>query len=55
MGPAWLPSGPSLVCPLPGVSALQEKEVSTETGGRPRESSDALYFFRVKRTRCQGG
>ena len=33
--------------PLPGgVSALQEKEVSTETGGRPRESSDALYFFR---------
>ena len=41
--------------PLPGVSALQEKEVSTETGGRPRESSDALYFFRVKCTPCQGG
>ena len=31
--------------PLPGVSALQEKEVGTETGMRPQESSDALYFF----------
>ena len=41
--------------PLPGVSALQEKEVGTETGRRPHESSDALYFFRVKCTRCQGG
>ena len=41
--------------PLPGLSALQEKEVGTETGMRPQESSDALYFFRVKWTRCQGG
>ena len=41
--------------PLPGVSALQEKEVGTETGRRPQESSDALYFFREKCTRCQGG
>lgn len=41
--------------PLPGgVSALQEKEVSTETGGRPRESSDALYFFRSEAYRLSG-
>ena len=41
--------------PLPGVSALQEKEVGTETGRRPHESSDALYFFREKCTHCPGG
>ena len=34
--------------PLAGVSALQEKEVSTEPGRRPHESSDILYILRVK-------
>ena len=55
MGPAWLQSGPSPGLPLTGISALQEKEVSPETGRRPQESSDALHFFRVKSIRCQGG
>ena len=56
--PQWVLLGYNLALPWsapPGVSALQEKEVSTETGRRPQESSDALYFFRVKCTRYQDG
>lgn len=55
VGPAWLQSGPSPGLPLTGISALQEKEVSPETGRRPQESSDALQIFRVKSIGCQRG